>query len=523
MQDICQLLLSLGLISGDQLEIARIEQTRTNKKLETLFVELGFISDKALKAVRAEQLGLGHFDLQHTALDSQLIDRTPKELLLKYKVLPLSMDDNILKLAMDNVYDILAMDHILRFFPGSIQIAPVVATEADIIEAIDTYYGQEVALDALLLEIEKQKVSKTDKPDNTTVRLVNAIVSDAIKQRASDIHFQPESLFVRLRYRIDGELTQVSAFHRDYWPGICVRLKIMAGMNIAESRQPQDGRFTFQINTRKIDLRASSHPTTHGENIVLRILDRANALLPLNRIGFSDTCIQVINKMLTRPQGIIIVTGPTGSGKTTTLYSMLNHINTAAVNIMTLEQPIEYQLPMIRQLEINEMTGTSFADGVRSILRQDPDIIFIGEIRDEETAKMALRAAMTGHLVLTTLHTNDSFGTIPRLAELGIDTTMLAGQLLGVISQRLVRKAHSKGRTSIAEVLEFTPALNELLTAQASLDEIRAMAISQGFKSIYQDGQEKVIAGQTSISELQSACAQASVSHESFGLTSKQL
>ena len=521
--------------------MARIEHKRTGKPFEKLFIELGFVTDKTLRSITAEHSGLSHLDLSHTVLDSTLIQHLPKEQALKYKILPISLKNNVLQLAMVDVYDVLAMDRILRYFPQDVQVAPVVVTENDLIEAIETYYGHEMTLENLLSEIEQAKVTENDTATHHTIRLVNAIILDAVKQGASDIHFQPEQVFVRLRYRLDGILTQINTFHKDYWPSICVRLKIMSGINIAESRKPQNRRFSFQISAREVDFRVSVHPTIHGENIVLRILDKTNSLLPLDELGFDGHTIQKITNILRRPQGLMVVTGPTGSGKTTTLYSLLNYLNSADVNIMTLEEPIEYQLPMIRQSEINEMVGTTFADGIRSILRQDPDIIFVGEIRDEDTAQMALRAAMTGHQVFTTLHTNNTFGIIHRLCDLGIQPSMLAGHIIGAISQRLVRKLcqhcklkstsnspetillnleqpkeiysevgcpecrHTgfKGRTSIIEVLEFDDKLNELIASQQSISRLQDYANSKGFTSLVQNGIEKVLSGEISIFELQ--------------------
>ncbi len=271
------------------------------------------------------------------------------------------------------------------------------------------------------------------------VRLVNALLVDAVKRGASDIHFEPEYAFLRIRYRIDGVLETVRSLHKTYLPGITVRVKVVSGMNIAETRAPQDGRLSLTLNGRPIDFRVSTQPTIYGENIVLRVLDREKSIISLDRMNLTKDTLAKLNLMLARPEGILIVTGPTGSGKTTTLYSLLSQVNDETVNIMTLEDPVEYPLTLMRQTSVNEVARMDFADGIRSIMRQDPDIILVGEVRDKETAEMAFRAAMTGHQVFTTLHTNSALGAFPRLLDIGIQPDIMAGNIIGVIAQRLVR------------------------------------------------------------------------------------
>ncbi len=366
---------------------------------------------------------------------------------------------------------------------------------------------------------------------------------DAVKREASDIHFEPEGAFMRLRYRIDGILSQICTLHTTYWPAICVRLKVMSNMNIAESRRPQNGRMTFYVGSREIDLRVASHPTVHGENIVVRILDKNRSLLSLDELGYSEDVICQIKKALQRPEGIFIITGPTGCGKTTSLYSMLSHISTLQLNIMTLEEPVEYQLPLIRQSDVRDQGGMDFTEGVRSILRQDPDIILIGEIRDSSTAQMALRAAMTGHQVFSTLHTNDALGSLPRLIDLGLTRPMLAGNVMAVVAQRLVRKLCSlckretkmspyeaillglktphrlfsskgceicrgtgyRGRLAIAEILVFDPELDELLISTSSRTPLKTLAQKKGYIPMEQDARHRVLNGDTSLEEVLTA------------------
>ena len=365
-------------------------------------------------------------------------------------------------------------------------------------------------------------------------------MTDAVKQRASDIHFEPEAQFARIRYRIDGVLRQVRSLHKDYWPAIVVRLKIIAGMNIAENRAPQDGRISLRLRGRVVDFRVSAQPTIHGENIVLRILDRNQAIVPLDQLGIAEDSLEKLQLMIARPEGIILVTGPTGSGKTTTLYSILNHINSEQINIMTLEDPVEYPLPLIRQSSINE-GKLDFAEGIRSMMRQDPDVILVGEIRDRDTAEMAFRAAMTGHQVLSTLHTNSALGALPRLADIGISNQIVAGNIIGISAQRLVRRLclqcreaytpgelekrllgitdseqllyHAKGcsacqgqgyqgRFSVTEVLRFDDDIDELILQNAPITTIRSVAREKGFRSLADDGTDRILAGQTSIDEI---------------------
>ena len=289
-------------------------------------------------------------------------------------------------------------------------------------------------------EIDYQSLSaEGNEYTQPVVRLVGSLLMDAVKRGASDIHFEPEHAFLRIRYRIDGVLQQVRSLHKSYWGGVAVRLKVVSGLDIAETRAPQDGRLHMNLCGRPIDFRVSTHPTIHGENIVLRVLDREKSIIPMERMGLRNEAMEELRLMMTRPEGIIIVTGPTGSGKTTTLYSLLSSQNTTAVNIMTLEDPVEYPVTMMRQTSVAEVNKIDFANGIRSIMRQDPDIILVGEIRDEDTASMAFRAAMTGHQVFSTLHTNSALGVFPRLTDIGILPDIMAGNIIGVVAQRLVR------------------------------------------------------------------------------------
>lgn len=542
-----------GIISPDQLEIAlKTQKNRggpANAMVGALLVELGFITESTLGEALAESTGIQRFDPKTSVLDPALIKQIPKNIASRYKVVPVLMDDTNIHLAMADIYDVLAIDQVHRYFPKEYTIVPLYAPEADILEIIDNYYEFEMSIDGILREIEtgisqgKGKISgEKEGYTNPTVRLVDALLIDAIKIGASDIHFEPEGNFLRLRYRIDGKMQQIRSFHKDYWAAIAVRLKIIAGMNIAETRHPQDGRITYNVLGREVDFRVASHPCIHGENIVLRILDKKKALLPMEDLGFSDSNIKLLQKMLKRPEGIIIVTGPTGSGKTTTLYSILNYINNIDVNIMTLEDPVEYQLNLIRQANIRSASGMDFAEGVKSTMRQDPDIIFIGEIRDHETATMALRAAMTGHQVFSTLHTNDSLGVLPRLIDIGLKPTLLAGAIICAVAQRLGRrlcrfcaeprpaneeecrimgldannpptiKVHKgcekcnysgyKGRVAYSEIMPVDSNVDELIAKNATRGELIKYLRTKGFKTMAEDGIDKILKGVTDLEEV---------------------
>ncbi|MFY8130510.1 MAG: GspE/PulE family protein, partial [Burkholderiaceae bacterium] len=359
------------------------------------------------------------------------------------------------------------------------------------------------------------------------VRLVDSILSDAVQRQASDIHFEPEQGFVRIRYRIDGVMRQIRALHSQYWNAMLVRLKVMSSMDIAETRAPQDGRISLFLQGRQVDFRVAVQPTTHGENVVLRILDRLRGLVALNQMGLLPDQMETLQLMMARPEGIILVTGPTGSGKTTTLYSILNSLNDESVNIMTLEDPVEYPLNMVRQTNLAEGVKMDFATGIRSMMRQDPDIILVGEIRDHDTAEMALRAAMTGHQVYSTLHTNSALGTIPRLLDLGLTPEILAGNLIGVVAQRLVRKLcrHCKtpyepdsalhraegcehcdyqgyrGRLALMEIIKVDSDIDSLIARRATYRELVDCARAKGIRSLTGDAVRRIVDGTTSFEE----------------------
>ncbi len=538
-------LIAMGLITEDQLNVALQEKKISGKMLGEIFVELGFIDAETLSSFLAKTTGFSVFDPKNTIIDAEALRLIDKEMAHKYSFLPVALDDTSLQIAMVDPYDVVALDILKGHIPRGVKVVPIVTTSRTIGEAIDAAYGFAGSVPAILKELEGKNVddleevaglSEDEAYSHPLVRLVNALIFEAVKAGVSDLHFEPEENFVRLRCRKDGVMSTTQILHKQHWNGVSQRLKIMASLNIADKLAPQDGRIQMNIKGHEVDFRVSSLPTVHGENIVMRVLDKQSNIMPMASLGFSPLNLERIHTAQKRPEGIIIVTGPTGSGKTTSLYSMLNEINTVDVNIQTLEDPVEYSLPMIRQTHVREGV-LDFADGIRALLRQDPDIIFIGEIRDQTTAEMALQAAMTGHQVYTTLHTNDSFGAIPRLFDLGMVPGMIAGNIISVFAQRLTRtlcdnckqpykptddeikmlgvetipeifKANQggcqaceskgyKGRVAIAEVLLFDEEMDEILAKSGSKAEMKSVAVSKGFKNMRDDAMLKILEGRT--------------------------
>lgn len=544
-------LIQKGVITEDQLRIALIEQKRTGEPLGKLFISLGFATDATIREALSENLGQQSADLAGMVVDAVAITMVSKETAQRYKVFPVvfNRDQKSLMLAMSDTSNIVALDQISALLGQQITITPMLASESDINKAIDQYYGYELSVDGILHEIETGEVNYqnlrnfSDEYSQPLVRLIDAILADAVQQNASDIHFEPEQFFLRIRYRIDGTLRQIRSLHKTYWSAMAVRLKVMSNMNIAETRAPQDGRISIRFSGRQIDFRASAQPTAHGENVVLRILDRAKGIVALDNLGLHDDALTLLKLMIARPEGIILVTGPTGSGKTTTLYSILNHINTENVNIMTLEDPVEYPMNMIRQTSVNESAKLGFANGIRSMMRQDPDIILVGEVRDNETAQMAFSAAMTGHQVYTTLHTNSAIGAFPRLLDLGILPDIMSSNIIGIVAQRLIRRLcpHCKkaepasslekrllelpddgsevmlynavgcercqhqgyrGRISIMELLKLDDDLDDLIARRATTNELRRAALGNGFRPLSVDATRRVLDGTSSLDEI---------------------
>ena len=554
--DIGELLLKRKIITKDQLDVALKEKKDKNstESVGNILVKMGLITDSMLGEVLSAQSGGQKFDLKSSIIDQRLVHKIPKGFALQNKVIPVSFTKNSITVAISDLYDIITLDQLKRFFPPHFKIVPVFATETDILKAIDQYYDYEMSIDGILKEIEGTNSSEFDDQESMQgnykspmVRLVDALLTDAVRSGASDLHFEPEDFFLRLRYRINGKMEQIRTFHNKYWASIAVRIKIMAGMNIAETRKPQDGRIQSTILGRSIDFRVSSQPTVAGENIVMRILDEKQSILSLEKLGFDERNIAIIQKCIKRPDGIMILTGPTGSGKTTTLYTLLNMINNIDINIMTLENPVEYRLPLIRQSNINPEIGVTFAEGIRTLLRQDPDVILVGEVRDQETAIAAVQAAMTGHQVFTSLHTNDAFSAIPRLLQIGVQPYLLSGALIAIVAQRLARmicphckysypitpeekeiltkvlgeeevknvdhlyrgrgcdKCKGKGyvqRIAIVEVLDVDKEIDDMIVREARKKEILGYLEKKGYITMQIDGARKVIKGVTTLEEL---------------------
>jgi len=544
-----QILIDQGILTEDQLRIALLEQTKQHVPVGRLLVQLGFVSEATLRDALSEKLGLQAVDLGRIIVDPSALKLVPRDMARRYRIFPVALDRQQKKfiVALADTNNIVALDQLRAHLKGDYEIELRIAGDSEIERAIEHYYGHEFSIDGILKEIETGEIDYTtvvegDEYSQPVVRLISALLADAVERGASDIHFEPEQNFLRIRYRIDGVLRQIRSLHKTYWPAMAVRVKVMAKMNIAETRAPQDGRISATMSGRVVDFRVASLPTTHGENLVLRILDRQKGIVPLDKLNLEDAQLEQLKRMIARPEGIILVTGPTGSGKTTTLYSILNHINSDGINIMTLEDPVEYPMTLIRQTSVSEAAKLDFANGIRALMRQDPDVILVGEIRDQETAEMAFRAAMTGHQVYSTLHTNSAVGAFPRLLDIGIVPDILAGNIIGVVAQRLVRRLckHCKqayqanagecgmlaakperpptlyravgcdqcdyqgyrGRMAIIEILKMDADLDELIAHRATGRELHKAALAKGFRTLADDGARRVLDGSTALDEL---------------------
>ncbi len=541
-------LVEQGHISSDQLAIALTEHNKSGQRLGEILVSMGFVDEGIVREAVGSFVGYASMSLKEVVPDPKAITLVSETFAHNYQLMPISLQDNILKVGMSNPGDILVLDKVKRHLQNPhIQVQPVLVGEAEIQNAIDSYYGYELSIEGILRELETgqadlNSISVGNEYSQPMVRLVDNLLTDAVKRNASDIHFEPEEEYIRIRYRIDGVLQEIRLLHKMFWSGLVVRLKVMSDLDLTEQRVPQDGRMSLIVHGRRIDFRVSSLPCSHGENFVLRILDREKGIVPLDDLGLDKDSYDELKIMMGRPTGILLVTGPTGSGKTTTLYSILNELNDTGVNIMTLEDPVEYPMSLIRQTPVNEEIGMGFAAGIRALLRQDPDIILIGEIRDGETAEMAIRAAMTGHQVFATLHTNSAIGAIPRLLDIGVSRSILSGNVIGIVAQRLARKLCEhckesyepeafekkllsisesdnctlykakgcekcngvgyKGRLAVLETLRFTSEMDELLLEGASQHLLLEKAIENGFSTMAQSGIRWVRQGKTTLEEI---------------------
>lgn len=546
-----ELLIEENLITEAQLQAGLARQKESNERLGRALVSLGFIDQLSLMRVLETKLGIPLVNLSRRFLDPDIVNLIPESLAQKYKVLPIEKNADRIILAMIDPLNVMAIDDV-RITTGC-DVEPAMAFENELEDAIVTYYGKG-SMDKIVEALPEDMSSDLDEStlvhlreiveDAPMIRLVNSLITRAVSSRASDIHIEPREKEVMVRYRVDGVLTEITQFARRMQAPIVSRFKIMANMDIAERRIPQDGRIQMKIDNKEIDFRVSTLPTIFGEKVVLRVLDKSKGLMHLQELGMLPEVVLKFRNAIRHPYGIILVTGPTGSGKTTTLYAALNEISSPEKNIITLEDPVEYTLEGINQVQLNTKAGLTFASGLRSVLRQDPDVIMVGEIRDSETAKIAIQSAMTGHLVLSTLHTNTAAATLVRLIEMEIEPFLVASSVVGIISQRLVRRlcpeckepyepspelnnklgltrrednrvilyrpkgcpvcsdTGYRGRLALQEVLFISSEIKDLVTARASADRIEATAVKDGMKSLREDGARKLVLGLTSIEEV---------------------
>jgi len=542
-----ELLVYSGKITQKQLRQALETQKESGRKLGEIIIDKGWASENEVMGVLENQMGIESFDIKEEVIEPEIPKLITENLARRYSAVPVKVVGNKLKVAMYDPLNIFAIEDIE--IATGLKIEPVLSSKKDIIGAIDQYFGKqtaEKAIEDFVKEYNEDKNAGLDEEsleaikNAPVVRLVNSIIKQALKSRASDIHIEPLKDTLRIRFRIDGQLQEIMSPSKNTLSALVTRIKIIAGLNIAEKRQPQDGRVQMEIDGRNIDLRISILPTVHGEKTVIRLLDSANALLTKEELGFTETNLRLFNNILDIPNGIILVTGPTGSGKSTTLYSILNDFNKIDTNIVTVEDPVEYKLDGVNQVQVNTKAKLTFANGLRSILRQDPDIIMIGEIRDAETAEIAVRAAITGHIVLSTIHTNDAPSTIMRLADMGIKPFLITTSVKGIVAQRLARticsnckKAHIiteeekeilkidenitlykgegcqkcyntgyKGRTAVNEIMKVTGTIRNLVDKDATTDEIRQAALEEGMVSLRDNCRELVIKGVTTVEEM---------------------
>jgi type IV pilus assembly protein PilB len=558
------ILLEQGVITQEQLDEALNVQKNTTEQIGRILIDLGHVTEQDVLRAHAEQLGIPFLELSETSVDEDVARAIPQSVVQRYNAVPIRRSGNRLTVAMSDPSNVFALDDI-RLITGY-EIDPILATADDIgtlISGTDGAGGQEELQDALEAldgglgaaltdeldiaaagtdeDVDRAQAMEDEAP---IIRVVNVVIQQAIKDRASDIHVEPDRRGVRIRYRIDGVLHEVMRVPKYVHAPLVSRIKIMGDMNIAERRLPQDGRIHVRHEGKDFDLRVSSVPTVFGEKVVMRILDQSSVLIGLNKLGmFSETQAQ-LESIMVQPNGMILSTGPTGSGKTTTQYSILNKINSVEKNILTIEDPVEYQLPGLNQVHVNRKAGLTFASAMRSFVRQDPDIIMVGEVRDLETAETAIQASLTGHLVLSTLHTNDAPSSITRLVDMGVEPFLIASSVIGVLAQRLGRRIcpnckepykppaealHRVGfnvddmenvvfyrgrgceqcrhtgyrsRTGIFELMLISEEIADLCVKRAPLSEVRNAALASGMKTLKTDGFQKVMEGVTTVEEV---------------------
>lgn len=545
-------LMSRGLINQNQLNMALKEQKEKGRMLGEMLVELGYVTQEKINDILCEMLNIEFIDLQVEEPEENVRDLIPEEVMRKYTLIPMRYDKNnagVIQVAMADPMNILAMDDI-NIITGK-QVAPYLANASDIRAYFDRVFGKKQAQNIAEMykkeqglvqeESEEEKLRKEDVENAPIVQLVNSIIEQAARQRASDIHIEPFEESIRVRYRVDGVLREVIEYDKSLLGAITARLKIMSGMDISEKRKPQDGRITIIVDNREYDIRVSNLPTVYGEKVVMRLASKEGFKKQKSDLGLTPTDLVKFDNILKNPHGIILVTGPTGSGKSTTLYTALSSLNSEEVNIITVEDPVEANIDGINQVQVNNKADMTFANALRSILRQDPDIIMIGEIRDSETAEIAVRASITGHLVVSTLHTNSTANSISRLADMGVEPYLIADSLVGIIAQRLVRRLCEckkprlataeekeelavdpsedivlyepcgckmcdntgyKGRIGIYEIMTITPKIKSMIARGKSADEIKEQAIEEGMSTLKASAAKYVLDGTTSMSEM---------------------
>lgn len=545
-----EMLLDSGIISAEQLtEALKIQKQSKNRRLGDVLKELGFVDEEKLMAVLESQLGIPFVSLSRIRIKHELSQYVPINIARRHSLVPVKVQDNVLHVAMEDPYSFLAIDDVKMV--SKMQVQPLLATPEEIHKAIDMLYGNEYAekaledlsrefdFDEMVADIDLTSEEVGNAP---IVRLINSIIEQAVKMGASDVHIEPLENEIRVRTRVDGTMSKSLNAPINALNSIIARIKIMGNMNIAEKRVPQDGRAELEIMGHDVDVRISTLPTVHGEKAVMRLLDRSSFLRPKAELGFTPENLSLFDELLLNPHGIILVTGPTGSGKSTTLYTMLNELNQESDNIITIEDPVEYMMEGLNQVQVNVKAGLSFPNALRSILRQDPDIIMVGEMRDKETVEIAIRAAITGHLVLSTIHTNDSASTVSRLIDMGVEPFMLSASLVGIIAQRLVRKVCSsckqemhlskadldfigleaekgykfykgsgcsicnstgyKGRIAVHEVMILDRNIREMIATSATVDQIRDYALKGNMSTLKDECVRLLLTGVTTIDEV---------------------
>jgi type IV pilus assembly protein PilB len=541
-----ELLVTFGVITQVQLDAALEEQKKTGIRLGEAIRKLGYVSEETMIEFLGRQLNIPHVDLEKIVPDKSAINLVPEALARRHKAIPISRVGKLITLAMADPLDVFAIDDIGA--ASGFEISPVVSAERNIIKAIDKYYwlqNQEATEGSAVVDKNVLKALKADIKNDMViseshvVKLVNMILNQAIVDKASDVHIEPDKDELRIRHRVDGVLHEVMSVPKAIEANVVSRLKIMANMDIAEKRAPQDGRCSLSLGDKEVDLRMSTLPTIFGEKVVLRVLEKSASNVGLDSLGFDDQDLLKLRRIINKPYGMVLVSGPTGSGKTTTLYAALNNVISVEKNVVTIEDPVEYRLKFTNQVQVNPKAGITFAGGLRSIVRQDPDIIMVGEIRDEETAEIAIHSALSGHLVFSTIHTNDAAGSAARFIEMGIEPFLIASSILGVVAQRLVRllcpackEAYTpapellqrldlpldrdlvfyrakgcpeckgtgyKGREGIYEVLLLNDEIKNLIVLKATAAQIRDAAMKNDFRTLRDAGISKVIQGKTSL------------------------